>query len=302
VPDQPAQQPPPVQRIRIRYAKRGRLRFTSHRDFGRAFERAVRRAGVPVAFSSGFTPHPRISYAGASPTGAASEAEYLEIGLREQQDPAEVRARLDASLPPGLDVLDAVTAAPGALADRLEASRWHLLLRTVEPADAAAAVRGFLAQESVEVERMTKKGLRTFDCRAAVVAMTVEGAGTTEPAAGGGPSAGTATSGEGSDRACAILDVVLRHATPAVRPDDILTGLREVAGLVPPEAPLQTRLAQGPLDPQTGLVGDPLAPDRDASVDETTTATSEADAEQAPLGGDAAAAPREPGRTPSVER
>jgi len=55
----------------VRYAKRGRLRFTSHRDFGRAFERAVRRAGVPIAFSSGFSPHPRISYAGAASTGHA---------------------------------------------------------------------------------------------------------------------------------------------------------------------------------------------------------------------------------------
>ena len=71
-----------VQRIRIRYAKRGPLRFTSHRDFARAFERAVRRAGVPIAFSQGFTPHPKISYASAAPTGAASEAEYLEIGLQ----------------------------------------------------------------------------------------------------------------------------------------------------------------------------------------------------------------------------
>ena len=71
-----------MQRLRIRYAKRGRLRFTSHRDFSRAFERAIFRARIPMAYSSGFNPHPRISYAGASPTGSASEAEYLEIGAR----------------------------------------------------------------------------------------------------------------------------------------------------------------------------------------------------------------------------
>ncbi|MBI2244787.1 MAG: DUF2344 domain-containing protein, partial [Nocardioides sp.] len=93
--DQPEQQAPPVQRLRIRYAKRGRLRFTSHRDFSRAFERAVFRARVPMAYSSGFNPHPRISYAGAAPTGSASEAEYLEIGLAEVRDPATVRAALE---------------------------------------------------------------------------------------------------------------------------------------------------------------------------------------------------------------
>ncbi|MDQ4084296.1 MAG: TIGR03936 family radical SAM-associated protein [Actinomycetota bacterium] len=264
-----------MQRMRIRYAKRGRLRFTSHRDFGRAFERAVRRAGLPIAFSSGFSPHPRISYAGASPTGAASEAEYLEIGLRERCDPDDVRARLDASLPPGLDVLEVAPAAGGALADRLEASRWQVRLPGVAPARAEEAVDEFLRRSSVQVERMTKKGLRIFDCREAVVSMSV--------ASDGGPDPG-----------CAILDMVLRHGTPSVRPDDVLTGLREVAGLASPGAPLHTRLAQGPLDSQTGLVGDPLAPERDVSHDETTTATSEADAEQAPDGGDAAAAPRTP--------
>ena len=90
--EQPEQRPPPVQRLRIRYAKRGRLRFTSHRDFSRAFERAMFRAGMPMAYSSGFNPHPRISYAGASPTGSASEAEYLEIALAEVVDPARVHA------------------------------------------------------------------------------------------------------------------------------------------------------------------------------------------------------------------
>ena len=91
--EQPEQQPPPVQRLRVRYAKRGRLRFTSHRDFSRAFERAVFRARIPMAYSSGFNPHPRISYAGAAPTGSASEAEYLEIALAEVVDPARVARR-----------------------------------------------------------------------------------------------------------------------------------------------------------------------------------------------------------------
>ena len=164
-----------MQRLRVRYAKRGRLRFTSHRDFSRAFERAVFRARVPMAYSSGFNPHPRISYAGAAPTGSASEAEYLEIALAEVVDPAAVHALLDEALPDGLDVLevvDAATLAGGSLADLLTASRWHIDV-VAEPVDAIAAVAGFLAEESVVVERMTKKGLREFDCRAAVVSLAV---------------------------------------------------------------------------------------------------------------------------------
>ena len=122
---QPEQHPPPVQRLRIKYAKRGRARFTSHRDFGRAFERALRRAEVPMAYSSGFSPHPRISYANAAPTGAASEAEYLEIGLVEARDPEEVRAPSTPHCRRGWTSSRCPRPAPGALADQLTGSRWH---------------------------------------------------------------------------------------------------------------------------------------------------------------------------------
>ncbi len=274
----PAQQPPPVQRVRVRYAKRGRMRFTSHRDIGRAFERAVRRAGLPVAYSSGFNPHPRLSYAGAAPTGAASEAEYLEVALAERCDPVTLGAALDRAMPPGLDVVEAVTAQPGSLADRLQASAWRLRLAGVEPDAARVAVAAFLAAGAVEVDRMTKRGLRTFDARAAVVRLDVR-----EPASGPatGPATGAAGAGgapagsAGSERppgglpageegaSCVILDLVVRHGEPSVRPDDVLAGLREVAGLETTVAPVVQRLAQGPLDLRDGTVGDPLATDRD---------------------------------------
>ncbi|HEY3530563.1 MAG TPA: TIGR03936 family radical SAM-associated protein [Nocardioides sp.] len=232
--DQPEQQAPPVQRLRVRYAKRGRLRFTSHRDFIRAFERALVRARIPMAYSSGFNPHPRISYAGASPTGAASEAEYLEIGLAETVDPARLAEDLDRALPEGLDVLAVVESEPGSLADRLEASRWRIDV-PLPPDAVRAAAEAFLAQTSVSVERMTKKGVRSFDSRAAVRALDVT-----------------------AYDAGARLTVLLRHTVPAVRPDDVLAGLRQVGGLEEPGAPLVTRLEQGPLDEATGAIGDPL--------------------------------------------
>ena len=234
--DQPEQQAPPVQRLRIRYAKRGRLRFTSHRDFSRAFERAIFRARVPMAYSSGFNPHPRISYAGAAPTGSASEAEYLEIGLAEVVDLTVLRQQLEEALPDGLDVVEIVESPGGALADRLQASHWLIDVTAPGPV-AVEAVERFLAAPEVLVERMTKKGLREFDCRAAVIALRAD------PIDSG-----------------ARLDLVLRHAVPAVRPDDVLVGLNAVAGLTTDGAPRFTRLAQGPLDEADGTVGDPLAP------------------------------------------
>src|SRR3984885_15116382 len=94
--------PPPApvaQRLVIRYAKKGRMRFASQRDIARAVERGVRMAGLPVAYSAGFSPHLRISYVGGTPTGTASEAEYLELALTAPCAAAEVRDRLDAALP-----------------------------------------------------------------------------------------------------------------------------------------------------------------------------------------------------------
>src|SRR5260221_14490462 len=104
------------------------MRFTSHRDFARAFERALRRAAIPMGYSAGFHPHPKISYVGAAPTGVASEAEYLEIGLADARDPDVVRRDLDAALPPGLDILEVVPAAGPGLAERIEASLWRVEL------------------------------------------------------------------------------------------------------------------------------------------------------------------------------
>lgn len=241
-------QAPVVQRIRLRYAKRGPLRFTSHRDFARAFERALRRAGVPIAFSQGFSPHPKISYASAAPTGVGSEAEYLEIGLQAEADPAAVRAALDAALSPGLDVLDAVVAREGSLADRIDASRWRIELPEVETAVAEKAVEAFLAASEVQVERMTKQGRRCFDARQAVTSFVVNDESDAPSGAAAAP--------------CAIIDLVVRQVTPAVRPDDVMSGLRVVAGLEPPVPPRVTRLAQGSLTPQ-GEIVDPLDADRE---------------------------------------
>ncbi|HEX2743464.1 MAG TPA: TIGR03936 family radical SAM-associated protein, partial [Streptosporangiaceae bacterium] len=82
------------------------MRFASHRDVARAFERGVRRAGLPIAYSAGFSPHPKISYAGGAPTGAASEAEYLSLALTARQAETQVCQRLDAALPDGIDVIE----------------------------------------------------------------------------------------------------------------------------------------------------------------------------------------------------
>jgi len=234
---------PAVQKLRIRYAKRGPLRFSSHRDFQRALERALRRAQVPMAYSAGFSPHPKVSYANAAPTGAASEAEYVEIGVVRRCDPDALRAALDESLPPGLDVLDVVEARTPDLVARLEGSRWRIEVPGVAPEQLSRAWAAIWAAQSLPVQRMMKQGLRTLDLRPALVAGAVTGASPL------GVS----------------LEVTVANVTPTVRPEELLVALREVGGLVASDPARATRLAQGPLR-DGGAVGDPFDADREARV------------------------------------
>jgi radical SAM-linked protein len=230
-----------AQYLVIRYAKRGRMRFASHRDIARAVERGVRKAGLPIAYSAGFSPHPKISYAGAAPTGTASEAEYLEIGLTSACPAPGVRDRLDAALPDGIDVIEVLELAdaPGGIAALgLEASQWQVILPGVAEDEAARAVQAFLAAESAVVERRTSKGTRQLDARAAVVALELDRRAAQE-----------------ADAGCVILRMVVRHLTPAVRPDDILAALSAIAGLAPSSPPVVTRLAQGALGTEAAIGG-----------------------------------------------
>jgi hypothetical protein len=117
---------------------------------------------------------------------------------------------------------------------------------------AAAAVRAFLAQPQFEIQRLTSKGTKTVDVRAGIVSLTAPG---TDPRqqAGTDPSAG-----------CAILRMIVRQMTPAVRPDDILAALRQLSALEPGSPAIATRLWQGPMSElsaaqtgdQTGMITD----------------------------------------------
>ena len=235
---------PAVQHLTVRYAKRGKMRFASHRDVARAFERGVRRAGLPIAYSAGFTPHPKISYAGGAPTGVASEAEYLSLALTARQAETQVCQRLNAALPDGIDVIDVTDTASFG---HLEASEWRVVLPGVGPAAAQRAVTGFLALGEAPVERLTDKGVRRLDARAAVVEMNVVEMGPATADPDGGQRAAVI-----GHQDCAILRMVVLHTAPAVRPDDVLTALREQDGIVPSSPPMTTRLAQGPRALLTG--------------------------------------------------
>jgi len=217
----------------VRYAKRGKMRFASHLDVARAFERGVRRAGLPIAYSAGFTPHPKISYAGGAPTGVASEAEYLSLALTSRIEADVAREQLNAALPDGIDVIVVTEDAGGLPASRLTASEWQVVLPGLAPGDAAGVVQKFLALDEAPVERLTSKGMRRMDARSAVVSLDVH-----DEAVGD-----------------AVLRMVLHHTAPSVRPDDVLNALRDVSEVIPTALPLITRLTQGSLG-ESGTVVD----------------------------------------------
>jgi hypothetical protein len=95
-----------MNRLLIKYAKSGDAAFLSHRDTMRILERALRRSDIPMVFSAGFSPRPRMSFSPALPLGVAAEAEYLEVSVEKDVDMSQAREKIDQGLPLGLRVLE----------------------------------------------------------------------------------------------------------------------------------------------------------------------------------------------------
>jgi radical SAM-linked protein len=169
-------------RLRVRYAKLGKVRFTSHRDTARVWERALRRAGVPVTTSEGFTPRPRVSFGLALPTGAESIAEYLDLELidgAELDDLGGLPERLTDALPGGFTALRAVVVEPGAgsLQDVVTLVTWELA--PPDGAEVWAAADRLLSAVALPLERERKGERRVDDVRPLIVALTTSADGAT---------------------------------------------------------------------------------------------------------------------------
>lgn len=96
-----------MQRIKIKFTKGEEVKFISHRDLMRTFQRAIRRAGLPIAYSQGFNPHMKISWGNALKVGAVSLGEYAELQIDGWIRPHEAMAKLNAFFPKGLEILEA---------------------------------------------------------------------------------------------------------------------------------------------------------------------------------------------------
>jgi radical SAM-linked protein len=161
--------------LRIRFAKRGPVRFISHRDVARAFERAFRVAELPVSFTLGFSPRPKVSFGPALAVGYESEAEYLDVECTHEVPGDEVAAVVNTALPEGMAVTGIAPLADRApaLQEVITSLAYQVTLDPVDDDVLSGAVSALLAQRELTVE-VTRKGERAVeDIRPAVLSLGV---------------------------------------------------------------------------------------------------------------------------------
>ena len=169
-------------RLRIRYSKKGKVRFISHRDVARIWERALRRVGVSVAYSQGFSPRPKLSFGLALSTGHESEAEFLDLELSDEDGDwtavrgVDLAARLTTALPVGLDVVAVAPVEKGdSLQQAVTSCTWAIEVDDVDREYMDAWVAGVLSREEIVVERERKGKPVVEDLRPHVLALDVTG-------------------------------------------------------------------------------------------------------------------------------
>lgn len=172
--ENPEQQPT---RMRLRFAKTGAMIYLSHLELITVFTRAVSRAGVPILFSQGFHPHPRFSFGTATSVGVESQAEYMDMFTASGMPAGEVRERLNAVLPEGLQVLEALEVdlkAP-SISTLIESTRYRI---TIAKMTAEALREGrvqFLAHDSFVIERHKKGETQKVDLRSETISLMADG-------------------------------------------------------------------------------------------------------------------------------
>jgi radical SAM-linked protein len=162
---------------RVRFTKLGKVRFLSHRDIARVWERSLRRAGIRVAYSEGFSPRPRLSFGLALSTGYESLGEYLDIDLADDIDPADLPLAVTPSLPRGMEAQVAISIPPGtdSLQQAVTSSTWRIELPDVAPDVIATATDRVLAVDELPITVERKGAAAMLDARPAILDLTPDG-------------------------------------------------------------------------------------------------------------------------------
>lgn len=148
---------------RMKFAKGGQVRYISHLDLQRTFQRALRRGEIDITYSQGFNPHPKISFAMALAVGMTSEGEYADVELNKLMDPHKLMTKLNTTLPKGLKILDC------RISDKKHPSLMSVIQKGIyrieiytnhkyEEKDIQKRIEEFLQQKEIKVEKINKKG------------------------------------------------------------------------------------------------------------------------------------------------
>jgi radical SAM-linked protein len=231
-------------RIRFRFAKLGKIRFTSQRDVARMWERALRRADLPLAYTEGFSPRPQLSFGLALPTGCDSLAEYLDVELDDGRpetaviDIPSLPARLTLLLPAGIEVEEVapVERRHGSLQQVVTSCSWAMRLTGVSSAQLEHQVGSLLAAPSVQIMRERKGREELDDLRPSVLALSVSEERGSQ--ATGDPTVG--------------LTADLATQPRGVRPAELVRGLIEASGLP------SRRSSVAPVTPGDNRMGTPV--------------------------------------------
>ena len=166
-------------RIRVKFSKTGKIRWTSHRDVARMWERAFRRTDLPLAYSVGFSPRPKVSFGLALSTGHESVAEYLDLELDPERvdrlEVSELPARLSAALPDGIDVHEArvIGDRRDSLQHEVTSTTFEITVAGATPTELQDLVAGALSADTIVITRTRKGQAAADDVRPAILAVTV---------------------------------------------------------------------------------------------------------------------------------
>jgi radical SAM-linked protein len=231
--------------VRLRYTKIGKVRFVSQRDLARSFERAFRIRELPLSFTLGFSPRPKVSFGLALGVGHESLAEYLDLELAESVPVDDLPAALSAELPEGVEVADAAEIAPRApsLQEAVTTVQLEVRFAGLDAAILDAALAAAWESEHLPV-RTTRKGREIVeDLRPSLRRL------------------GRAA----SDPTGATIDVETATHPRGVRPADIITSLRELAGASEPQGEDRVRRTHQWIE-RDGARYEPLEADRAMSA------------------------------------
>lgn len=212
-----------VLRLRVKFKKYGPVRFIGHLDVMRFFQKAIRRAGIDVSYTEGFSPHQIMTFAAPLGVGITSNGEYMDIEVHSITTCEEIRNRLNAASVPGIEIVSV-----GVLPDHAEnamasvaAAAYTVRFREdrMPSADVFSMIPDFLAREQILYTKQTKKGTRELDLKPGIYELTCSE---------GGFYILADASSSGNIKPSQIMEALLAHCGEALQENALLITREEI--------------------------------------------------------------------------